>query len=346
MNQLDLPAFKIIQNNIEMLIFCSPVNNIIYERFDVSRRIEDKNLGYQRSFSKPRIKSIKNYINNEKGVIPNSILVNLDQGKYSYSEESQLLTLNQQDSLGLIIDGQHRVKGSYEANPDFKLMVVATLELSITQQARLFVTINKTQKGVPASLYLDLLPLLEGDIDDFDQEGISAERRATEIATRLNEDEESPLYQLIRRTGNAGFGISLNEFVNQMKDYVEPKTGKLANFGFEQQYKIFEIYFRAIKAVFLEQWEDPKSYMLKTVAFGGLMQSFYEIFNLVLQKSQKFDTQNTIELLKLIDNFRFDRNNLPSGAGFRAQKKASEMIISNLKNAIKESEKFVVMIGD
>ena len=28
------------------------------------------------------------------------------------------------------------------------------------------------------------------------------------------------------------------------------------------------------------------------------------------------------------------------------KKKASEMIISNLKNTMKESEKFVVMIGD
>jgi DGQHR domain-containing protein len=327
-----------------MLIFCCPVK-IIYERFDVSRRIENKVLGYQRSFSNSRIKEIKNYINNEQGVIPNSVLVNLDEDKYSYSED-KLLTLNQQDSLGLIIDGQHRVKGCYEANPDFEIMVVATLELSIIQQARLFVKINKTQKGVPASLYLDLLPLLEGDIDDFDQEGVSSERRATEIATRLNEDEESPLYQFIRRTGDAGVGISLNEFVSQAKNYVEPKTGKLAHLGFEQQYKVFEIYFRSLKAVFLEQWEDPQSYMLKTVAFGGLMQSFYEIFNMVLQKYKKFDTQNTIEILKLIEDFRFDKNNLPNGAGFSAQKKASEMIISNLKNTMKESEKFVVMIGD
>ena len=327
-----------------MLIFCCPVK-IIYERFDVSRRIENKVLGYQRSFSNSRIKEIKNYINNEQGVIPNSVLVNLDEDKYSYSED-KLLTLNQQDSLGFIIDGQHRVKGCYEANPDFEIMVVATLELSIIQQARLFVKINKTQKGVPASLYLDLLPLLEGDIDDFDQEGVSSERRATEIATRLNEDEESPLYQFIRRTGDAGVGISLNEFVSQAKNYVEPKTGKLAHLGFEQQYKVFEIYFRSLKAVFLEQWEDPQSYMLKTVAFGGLMQSFYEIFNMVLQKYKKFDTQNTIEILKLIEDFRFDKNNLPNGAGFSAQKKASEMIISNLKNTMKESEKFVVMIGD
>lgn len=345
MSEIKIPVFPVVQNQRSMLVFTVPTK-VIYERFDVSRRIDDKEKGYQRSFSQTRIKQIENYIKTEQGVIPNSILVNLDPDTYSYSENDKMLILKDKEPLGLIIDGQHRVKGTYEANPEFELMVCATLNLSTQQQAKLFVTINKTQKGVPASLYLDLLPLLEGDIEDFDQEGISAERRATEIATRLNEDEESPLYQLIRRTGEDGVGISLNEFVNQMKDYVEPKTGKLANFGFEEQYKIFKIYFRAIKAVFLEQWENPKSYMLKTVGFGGLMKSFYEIFNLVSRKYQKFDTSSTIELLKLIEDFKFDKNNLPSGGGFRAQNKASEMIVSTLKNAVKESQDFVVTIGD
>lgn len=344
MSKINIPAFKIIQNNIPMLVFIAPVK-MIYENFDVSRRIEDKILGYQRSFSKSRINNIKNYISQEQGVIPNSILVNLDPGKYEYSEDNNQLTLHDRKSLGLIIDGQHRVKGSYEANPEFKLMIVATLGLSVREQAKLFVTINQTQKGVPASLYLDLMNLIEGDIDDFDLEGISAERRATEIAIRLNEADESPLYQLIRRTGDAGFGISLSEFVNQIKDYVEPKTGKLANYGFEQQYKIFEIYFRAIKAVFLEQWEDRNSYILKTVGFGGIMKAFYEVFNLVIQKYQVFTTDNTIRILELIKDFKFDKD-MPSGGGFKAQEKVGDMIVSSLKKAIRDSQSFIAMIGD
>ena len=343
MNTIKIPAFKISQNDVEMLLFCSSAK-MIYEHFDVSRRIEDKVLGYQRSFSTSRIRQIKNYINQEQGIIPNSILVNLDQGKYTYSEE--FLFLNETGSLGLIIDGQHRVKGSYEANPDFQLMIVATLGLTIKQQAELFVKINQTQKGVPASLYLDLMNLLEGDIDDFDQEGVSAERRATEIAIRLNEADESPLYQLIRRTGDSGFGISLSQFVSQIKPYVEPETGKLADYGFEEQYKIFTIYFRATKAVFLEQWENPDSYMLKTVAFGGIMKAFYEIFTLVLQKYQVFNTDNTIQIIQLIKDFKFDRNNLPSGGGFKAQEKVGETLVSQLKNAIRESKAFVTTIGD
>jgi DGQHR domain-containing protein len=343
MRNIKIRAFQIIQNEIKMLLFITTAQ-MIYERFDVSRRISDKVQGYQRSFSKSRIKEIKNYVNQEQGIIPNSVLVNIDEGKFDYTENENLLTLDDGETLGLIIDGQHRIKGCYEANPNFPLIVVATLGLSVKEQARLFIKINQTQKGVPASLYLDLLNLLEADIENFDAEGVTAERRATEIATRLNETDESPLYELIRRTGDAGMGISLSEFVNQAKDYVEPKTGKLANLGFEQQYKVFEIYFRSVKAVFLEEWDDPTSYILKTVGFGGLMKAFYEIFNLVMQKYQMFNTENTIKILQLIQDFKFDRDNLPSGGGFKAQEKVGEMIVSRLKNAVRED--FVVMIGD
>jgi DGQHR domain-containing protein len=346
MTDLQIPAFKIVQNETEMLIFCCP-NKIIYEQFDVSRRIDDKILGYQRSFSNTKIKQIKNYILNESGVIPNSVLVNLDGESYSYSDKEHLLTLKgSRKSLGLIIDGQHRLKGCYEANPEFEVVVVAVLGLLVKEQARLFITINKTQTGVPASLYLDLMDLLEGDIEDFDGEEISTERRATEIAIRLNEDPNSPLYELIRRTGESGLGISLNEFVRQIKDYVAPGKGKLAGFGFEQQYKIFGIYFRAIKAVFIEQWEDKNSYILKTVGFGGLMQAFYEIFNIVLQQHQKFDTDNLIQTLKFIEDFKFDKATLPSGGGVNAQKAAGDLIVRSLKKKMRISDNLVGMIGE
>ncbi|MEH2457614.1 hypothetical protein [Nostoc sp.] len=74
------------------------------------------------------------------------------------------------------------------------------------------------------------------------------------------------------------------------------------------------------------------------------MKAFYEIFNLVMQKYQMFNTENTIKLLQLIKDFKFDKDNLPSGGGFKAQEKAGEMMVSRLKNAVRED--FMVMIGD
>jgi DGQHR domain-containing protein len=344
MNPIKIPAIKFIQNGSIMFLFIAE-SKTIYENFDVSRRIENKEQGYQRSFSQPRIKEIKNYILQHNGIIPNSILVNLDKGKHSYDNKTQELILNNEGSIGLIIDGQHRVKGSYEADKNLLLPVVATIDLDVKSQAQLFVKINKTQKGVPASLYLDLLELTDGVIEDFDDDSVPAQRRAVEIAKRLNEDSESPLFELIRTTGDSGRGISLSEFVSKLKIYVDPKTGKLLNYGFEQQYRIFRIYFKAIKAVFLEQWEDSNSLILKTVGFGGLMNAFYDIFTLVTQGTTKFSTDNVIGILEYIKDFKFDNKTLPGG-GIKAQDSAGKILVSQLRKAIRGAEDKNVEIVD
>jgi len=338
---MKIPVIQFKQNDQTFFIFLMAAKTI-YSRFDVSRRIDDKEKGYQRSFSATRIKQIARYIDKENGILPNSILVNLDIGKYSYSAKEKTLTLKT-GTLGFIIDGQHRVWGANEATADIDLPVVATAGLENVDQAKLFVKINQTQKGVPASLYLDLLDLTDGAIEDFDDESVPANRRAVEIAKRLNEDEESPLFETIRTTGDSGRGVSLSEFVNQAKEYVDPKSGKLLNYGFEQQLAIFKIYFKAVKAVFLEQWEDEKSLILKTVGFGGLMRAFYEIFQLASQSAKSFSTENTIKLLALIKDFKFDSATLPGG-GIKAQDNAAKVIVASIKKELKSNDDLNVPI--
>ncbi len=334
-DEIKLPALKYEQNGMTMFLFLAKTE-LIYDKFEVSRRIDDKERGYQRSFSSNRIRQIKNYLLKDKGIIPNSILVNIDYGKYRYDESMNSLVLKNENSIGFIIDGQHRIKGAYEAQNGFIFPVVATVDLEIKTQAQLFVKINSTQKGVPSSLYLDLLDLIDGVIEDFDDENIPAKRRAIEIAKRLNEDEESPLYDLIRLTGESGRGIALSEFVSHAEQYVDPKYGKLLDYGFEQQYRIFKIYFKAVKGVFLEQWYDQNTLILKTVGFGGLMKAFYEVFTLVTQHHKQFSTENTIKIFELIKEFKFDSSHL-QGGGLKAQDNAGKVIVSNLKKAIRKN---------
>ena len=339
---LKFPALEFTQNGSTMYAFVAN-SQTVYEKFDVSRRIDDKEKGYQRSFSKVRIKDIKNYLASERGLIPNTILVNIDEGNHSYDAIKKELYLKDAESIGFIIDGQHRVKGSYEANKDFLLPVIATVDLDVTNQAQLFIKINKSQRGVPTSLYLDLLELTEGIVEDFDDENVSFQRRAIEIANRLNDDPESPLFNLIRTTGEPGRGISLSEFTNSLKPLVDPKAGKLLNYGFEEQYLIFKIYFKAFKAVFLEQWEDSSSLILKTVGFGGIMNSFYDIFTLVTQAKTQFSVENVIKMLSLIGEFKFNNETLPGG-GVKSQSNAGRTIVTELKRALRNSEDKVEIV--
>lgn len=342
---MKIKCLKFNQNSQVLYSFVIS-GKFIYQKFDVSRRIDDKESGYQRSFSKTRINQISKFIDNHEGLIPNSILVNLDPNSYNYYPDTSEIEFKNLTTLGLIIDGQHRIWGISKAKTDIVVPVIATDGLDAIGQAKLFIKINKTQRGVPVSLYLDLLDLTEGVIEDFDDEGISAERRAIEIAKRLNTDEESPLFELIRTTGENGKGISLSEIVTKLKPYVDPKNGKFLNYGFEDQYKLFKIYFKSIKSVFLDQWNDPNSLILKTVGFGGLMKSFYEIFQLTVQGNKSFSTETLIDVLSKISDFKFNTDNFPGG-GVKAEEAANKKIISQLKLAMKnEGQSQIQIIED
>lgn len=339
-----IKTIKFSQNGIDLYSFIA-TSKFIYENFEVSKRVKDKEQGYQRSFSTTRIRELSKHITKDANIIPNSILVNVEEGLLTYNQAEMEIEFNTSKSLGLIIDGQHRVKGSFEGNQNFLLPVIATVGLSIKDQAKLFVTINKTQKGVPVSLYLDLLNLTEGEIDNFDDESVPTERRAAEIARRLNEDEESPLVDLIRMTGEPGRGIALNEFVNRSKYLLDSKKGKLIDFGFEQQYLIFKVYFRAWKAVFIEQWKDENSQLLKQTSFSGLLLALYDIFQLTMQYHSLFSTENLIKLLKNISDFKFTSENIISG-GIKAQEHVATTLVNKIKGQLREKNNNINLIEE
>lgn len=58
---IKVKTLTVIQNHVQLNCFVLKAD-IVYNRFAVSRRIEDKELGYQRSFSKKKIANIKKYL--------------------------------------------------------------------------------------------------------------------------------------------------------------------------------------------------------------------------------------------------------------------------------------------
>ncbi len=69
-------------------IFSFVLDSATFDRIAfVSRRDDDKDAGYQRNLSKQRAADIAHYIDKENGCIPNSILVNLEEGA-TYDEKT------------------------------------------------------------------------------------------------------------------------------------------------------------------------------------------------------------------------------------------------------------------
>jgi len=345
-------CIKIKQNDMNLYVFVL-TSEQIHNNFVVSRRYEDREEGYQRILRKSKVKNIEKYLkdveNNYPSILPNSILIALDNIEY-IEEEKKLIIRNgiNEDYKGLIIDGQHRSKGAYEYSSDFPLIIIGVSDLEPKYQARLFITINDTQTSLPKSLYKDLFILIddkEFTKDMLDNESIDVDVKAVEMARELTENKDYSLYKMIDMTGEKQIGhISLMEFVRNIIPYINYDNGKFKEFTFMEQVKIVDNYFTAIKESFPEEWNKDKKPLFKTTIFGGLLKSLDDVWDIVILDSGNFKTENIKKVFELSKREKSENecirsleslaNNL--GGGFKAQENYRKKLIKIIKNNIKE----------
>lgn len=183
---------------------------------------------YQRIIKKPRLKAIHNFLDEENGYFPNSIIISVDSGKQaqlkfdiantqSKTSISQigLLHLPKKYRSAFIIDGQHRLYGY--SNSKYKttnsIPVVAFLNLDREEQVKLFMQINENQKAVSKNLRTTL----EADLkwtSDSHVDRINA--LTARLAILLGEDRNSPFFDKIS-IGEDNKVITQNAVTNALK---------------------------------------------------------------------------------------------------------------------------------
>jgi DGQHR domain-containing protein len=182
----------------------------------------DGYLGIQRELSKSRLNEIAEYVSFNDATFPNSIVISIDSTSYNeideeveeniLSFENSILELRNDGKIAKIIDGQHRVfglekyandKGLFKDDLKFELIITIFIDIDEEYQANIFSTINKAQTKVNKSHVYDLYSFSKTR---------SPQRTVHNIVKLLNEDEQSPLFHLIKRLGKADFK---NETITQ-----------------------------------------------------------------------------------------------------------------------------------
>ena len=172
--------------------------------------------GFQREIDSKRTDQIKNYIlENEYGIIPNSIIISVNTIEV-YSDEEFEVTVSDPTNkkailfksklyipkVGkpfLIIDGQHRVEGCKKLPPNIK----SEIELIFTfinnadpsTQAQLFTTINYEARRVSKSYLYHILGEFKIESSEY--------TFLHEIVKLLNEVSTSPLYDRVKMLGKS-----------------------------------------------------------------------------------------------------------------------------------------------
>ncbi|MGE4397370.1 MAG: DGQHR domain-containing protein [Sulfurimonas sp.] len=302
----------------------------------INERDSDKDEGYQRTLSTSRVNQISKYID-KHNYIPNNILISLSNE--CYIDKNNLYVPKKSD-MGWVIDGQHRLAGAKEAQIEIELIVVAFINLSLDEQVKQFVTINREGKGVPTSLYYDLMKHLPTNKSDTD----IAKERAVDIASALKKDENSVFYERIIITSPKNGEISLNNFVRKIFPLLN-KNGKLHIYSLKEQEKIIDNYFTAFQHVFPKYFENTSMLFFKTLGFGAIINALPTIFDITLTKFSSFAIADIIKVLKTVDYFNFEAWE-QYGSGTAAEKMAGDDLIEDIKkmNSIHSADESIIKL--
>ena len=319
---LVVPVCKVTQPIGEFFIASVDAHQLIDISYSDIRRVEQRDveryLGIQRPLKESRVKEIRQYIRGKDATFPTSIILAVDERCAEYDEKKQTLTLYPYDAEGVsdgekipyskiakILDGQHRLAGFLDGDGDsrtfnfdgeFHINVSIFVGIDISEQAKIFATVNLAQTKVNKSLVYDLEDLAKKR-NPF--------KTCHHIAVALDKNEGSPFYQRIKRLGvatpgrtyepltQASFVESLVKFIsddpvrdrNDILDGKKPKSVDLQKCPFNSLFRqgekgdlvIYEIlynYFSAVQKKWPNAWADVKpsgNLLPKSNAFKALM---------------------------------------------------------------------------
>ena len=322
---MKFPAIQIKQGSISFFIFSCKASTL-WSFSVINQRQEDKDEGYQRVLSSARVKRIRDFILDGNS-IPGAIIISFDEAKF----EGDHIVIPERRDAAWIIDGQHRSAGASEAEKegqDIEFPIVAFIGLSEQQQADYFVTINKEAKGVPSSLYIDLLRHLPKKKTEKER----LEERIADISKELTRQPDSVFFQRIVSTTSPKIGqVSLTNVARRLRPILHPNTGILGTYTLPEQLKIIENYFTAIQQVYPKAFN--KSVFFRTLGFGAVWRTFSLVFSASLRESRGFRVLDTARILSKVSDFDFDEWS-KLGTGSAAEKQAGDDLIAELTSAL------------
>lgn len=325
---INIDAMRVDQGSAQFFLFSIAASKL-WRITEINQRSEDKDEGYQRALSNARVRAIAKYVQSG-GMLPGSIVVTFDDG--SFNKSTRKLRLPNRKNAGWIIDGQHRLAGAHEASkngPDLTLPVIAFLDLSLDKQIELFITINREARGVPASLYIDLLKSLP--VQKTERQ--LTDERIADIARGLDQDEQSPFHQKIIFTTTAKAGqISLNNFARILRPHLARPAGTISLFTPPEQEGAINNYYKALNVAFPKVFKKQPPIFFRTIGFGAAFRAFPLIFNLTRSRHNAFSVANISKILSEVHDFDFEKWE-QAGSGSAAEISAGEDLIAAIEEA-------------
>ncbi len=313
-------AIPCVQNG---KVFYSAVisSSVLKEICFVSRRDVDPQKGFQRTLNENRAKNIATYLDNGKNCIPSSLILSAQcNSDISFDKKNSELTFCICKNSFLVLDGQHRLYGYFLAKEDYLVPVVIFNNLDITAEVNLFIDINTNQKGVPATLLLD--------IKNITGKETSLEEKQRTLFDYLNKN--SVLAGRFSASKSKVGYISRLTFNDATKNIME--SGYFKEKDVELVCKGVKNYLEAADQV-LNSCHNDKAKLTNGSLFKAVFAIFNECIDKAFDKHQNIKVDTLKEVLAPISNLAYDSYVGSSNATFTK-------IVSDMKAQLREYSKY------
>jgi len=298
------------QNDHQIFLVAIPAEDLFPFCF-LSRRAEDSKEGFQRILGEERALDIAKYLDKDKGSIATNVVLSAQEStSFTYDIKTGSIKYKRLPNSFLVIDGQHRLYGHALTKGKYPIPVAIYANLNRQEEAKLFIDINNTQKGVPAALLLDIK-----QVADVENE---KESKLREIFDKLNSDSKSPLIGFLSPAENKIGKISRVTFNRAFTKLFDNATIiKLSN---DKRYELVRNYFIA-----LEKSIPDSGLLTRSVYFEAFAEIFEDTIALAYSKHKNYKEVSLIDILSPLRNI--DLSNISVGGHARLTKGAISGII-------------------
>ncbi|MFT2158572.1 DGQHR domain-containing protein DpdB [Pseudomonas putida] len=257
--------------------------------------------GFQRHQVASHIRDIRDYLQREDALLPNSIILAFLDGVEIVDLGDGIVQISIDTTYakpGFVVDGQQRLSAlSIMDKPGFQVFVSALVCKDYNELRQQFVLINNT-RPLPKSLIYELLPTVDGLPDRF-----TSRQFAAKIVDRLNFLPNSSLFGQVKQHTNPKGVLSdtaMQKFVmNSANDGAIRSFMKYDDFE-GRSLEIINNFFYALRVVFKSEWEGlaPRNSRLKHGAGIVALSFVMELIHTHQGNSSKEGFISGLKLLK------------------------------------------------
>lgn len=248
----------------------------------ISRTSTGKLIGYQRPAVKRHVKDIVEYLNTDKVIFPNSIILSLssdvrfvrsrgpnveDDAVTAGTLEIPIPNAGDQKPAW-IVDGQQRALAlSMSKRQDMPIPVNAFVADEVSIQRDQFLRVNSS-KPLPRGLIAELLPEVSTPLPDK----LAAAKIPSALCSLLTAEKESPFFGLIKRSSTSEKDkkkavITDTSVIKMLHESINSPSGCLFPYrniatgetDFDEIWGVLYTYWTGVKNVFNSAWGKPPS---------------------------------------------------------------------------------------